>query len=165
MTDISGNSKQKWENMLSEITNMEYMVVKCQSIIRKLYPKAEKFETDVSATLNTFLNSKQALITKKTAIIKSWFKQHLQIWREKKIPCTWDFVLLCFVICINLGRKRIEISFEWAWSSIGWRCIWTIIVWNFTPIHWSKTHTQRTITRLGEYSNRKFDARKLNNQL
>lgn len=34
--------------MLVEITNMEYMVVKCQSIIRKLYPNAEKFETDVS---------------------------------------------------------------------------------------------------------------------
>lgn len=45
---VVGNSKQRWENMLSEITNMEYMVVKCQSIIRKLYPNAEKFETDVS---------------------------------------------------------------------------------------------------------------------
>lgn len=36
--------------MLSEITSMEYMVVKCQSIIRKLYPKADSFEADVSIT-------------------------------------------------------------------------------------------------------------------
>lgn len=34
--------------MLNETTNMEYMVVKCQSIIRKLYPKADSFEADVS---------------------------------------------------------------------------------------------------------------------
>lgn len=45
---FAGNSKQKWENMLTEITNMEYMVVKCQSVIRKLYPNIEDFEINVS---------------------------------------------------------------------------------------------------------------------
>lgn len=43
-----GNSKQKWENMLTEITNMEYMVVKCFSVIRKLYPNTKNLDTDVS---------------------------------------------------------------------------------------------------------------------
>lgn len=45
---IVGNSKQKWENMLTEITNMEYMVVKCHSIIRKLFPNQEEFEPKVN---------------------------------------------------------------------------------------------------------------------
>lgn len=46
--DYAGNSKQKWENMLTEITNMEYMVVKCNSLIRKLFPNVEHFGESVS---------------------------------------------------------------------------------------------------------------------
>lgn len=31
---------------------MEYMVVKCYSVIRKLYPNAENFDNDVSFDMN-----------------------------------------------------------------------------------------------------------------
>lgn len=48
---IPGNSKQKWENMLMEITKMEYMVVKCYSVIRKLYPNVENLESNVSVSV------------------------------------------------------------------------------------------------------------------
>lgn len=47
-TSVKGNSKQKWENMLIEITNMEYMVVKCHSIMKKLYPDVVDFQATVS---------------------------------------------------------------------------------------------------------------------
>lgn len=34
--------------MLTELTNVEYMVVKCHSLIRKLYPFTDAFEATVS---------------------------------------------------------------------------------------------------------------------
>lgn len=40
--------------MLTEITNMEYMVVKCHSIIRKLFPNQEEFEPKVSFSAHFF---------------------------------------------------------------------------------------------------------------
>lgn len=47
-TSTRSNSKYKWQNMLTEITTMEYMVVKCCSILKKLYPDTNNYENDVS---------------------------------------------------------------------------------------------------------------------
>lgn len=55
-SNILGNSKQRWENMLSEITNMEYMVVKCQSLIRKLFPNVDTLEPNASFIFISFIN-------------------------------------------------------------------------------------------------------------
>lgn len=34
---VKANSKSKWQALLGDVTNVEYSVVKCQSIIRKLF--------------------------------------------------------------------------------------------------------------------------------
>ncbi|XP_031617314.1 rab3 GTPase-activating protein catalytic subunit [Contarinia nasturtii] len=58
-TSTKGNSKQKWENMLMEITNTEYMVVKCYSVIRKLYPNVENFEDNDVNALKSLLSANE----------------------------------------------------------------------------------------------------------
>lgn len=86
-----------------------------------------------------------------------------QMWVFCNIYSMWTTIYnfkysIFFCVCAkNLGRKRFEIAFEWIWSSTGWRCIWTIVMWNFTLVHRSKTYAQRTITRFGQYSNCKFE--------
>lgn len=46
--NIKVNSKNKWQALLSDVTNIEYSVVKCQSIIRKLFDETRDLSEDVS---------------------------------------------------------------------------------------------------------------------
>lgn len=46
--NVKSNSKNKWQALLGDVTNMEYSVVKCQSIIRKLFNETRELNEDVS---------------------------------------------------------------------------------------------------------------------
>lgn len=47
MLFISDNSAKKWENLLNDITNQEYAIVKSQSLIKKLFESSENLTEEV----------------------------------------------------------------------------------------------------------------------
>lgn len=81
-TSTRGNSKYKWQNMLTEITNMEYMVVKCRSVIKKLYPDTDNFENDVRFWIHQRPDSHNYMIffpsyfSQEASVVKSLLSGH-----------------------------------------------------------------------------------------
>lgn len=50
------NSQNQWEHLLNAITNMEYLIVKCQSLVKKLFSNSKQLDETQIEMLSSLIN-------------------------------------------------------------------------------------------------------------